>query len=82
MESVNVTSLRKNLYSLLDKTIRFNEPLSVSTKSGKAVIVSEDDYNDLMETLYVTSVPHMREKIIEGLNTPLSDCVSENEVIW
>lgn len=82
MESVNVTSLRKNLYSLLDKTIRFNEPLSVSTKSGKAVIVSEDDYNDLMETLYVSSVPHMREKIIEGLNTPLSDCVSENEVIW
>lgn len=82
MQSVNVTSLRKNLYSLLDKTIRFNEPLSVSTKSGKAVIVSEDDYNDLMETLYVSSVPHMREKIIEGLNTPLSDCVSENEVIW
>lgn len=82
MESVNVTSLRKNLYSLLDKTIRFNEPLSVSTKSGKAVIVSEDDYNDLMETLYVSSVPHMREKIIEGLNTPLSDCVSENEVAW
>lgn len=82
MESVNVTTLRKNLYSLLDKTIRFNEPLSVSTKSGKAVIVSEDDYNDLMETLYVSSVSHMREKIIEGLNTPLSDCVSENEVIW
>lgn len=82
MESVNVTSLRKNLYSFLDNAIRFNEPLSVSTKSGKAVIVSEDDYNDLMETLYVSSIPHMREKIIEGLNTPLSECVSESEVVW
>lgn len=82
MESVNATSLRKNLYSLLDNTIRFNEPLSVITKNGKAVIVSEDDYNDLIETLYVSSVPYMREKIIEGLNTPLSDCVSENEVVW
>jgi antitoxin YefM len=82
MESVNITSLRKNLYSFLDNAIRFNEPLSVSTKSGKAVIVSEDDYNDLMETLYVSSIPHMREKIIEGLNTPLSECVSESEVVW
>ncbi len=82
MESVNVTSLRKNLYSVLDKTIRFNEPLSVSTKIGKAVIISEDDYNDLVETLHVSSVPHMREKIIEGLHTPLSDCVSEHEVAW
>lgn len=82
MESVNVTSLRKNLYSFLDNAIRFNEPLSVSTKSGKAVIISEDDYNDLMETLYVSSIPHMREKIIEGLNTPLSECVSESEVVW
>ncbi len=82
MESVTVTSLRKNLYSLLDNTIRFNEPLSVSTKNGKAVIVSENDYNDLIETLYVSSVPHMREKIVEGLNTPLSECVSESEVGW
>lgn len=82
MESVNVTSLRKNLYSLLDKTIRFNEPLSVSTKIGNAVIISEDDYNDLVETLHVSSVPHCREKIIEGLHTPLSDCVSEHEVAW
>ena len=82
MESVNITSLRKNLYSFLDNAIRFNEPLSVSTKSGKAAIVSEDDYNDLMETLYVSSIPHMREKIIEGLNTPLSECVSESEVVW
>lgn len=82
MESVNITSLRKNLYSFLDNAIRFNEPLSVSTKSGKAVIVSEDDYNNLMETLYVSSIPHMREKIIEGLNTPLSECVSESEVVW
>lgn len=63
MESVNVTRLRKNLYSFLDNTIRFNEPLSVSTKSGKAIIVSEDDYNSLMETLYASSASHMRKKI-------------------
>lgn len=82
MESVNITSLRKNLYSMLDKTIHFNEPLSMSTKIGKAVIIGEDDYNDLVETLHVSSVSHMREKIIEGLYAPLSDCVSEHEVAW
>lgn len=54
----------------------------MSTKSGKAVIINEDDYIVLMETLYVSSAPHMRDKIIENLNTPLSECVSESGVVW
>ena len=82
MINTNITNFRKNVYSLLEQTIKFNEPVNVSTKDGNAVIISEEDYNGLMETLYLSSVPAMKEKIIEGLQTPLDECVAENEVQW
>ena len=44
------------------------------------VIDSEEDYNGLMETLYLSSIPGMKEKIVEGLNTSLEDCIPEDQV--
>lgn len=82
MLNTNATNLRQNLFSFLEQTIKYNEPVQVSTKDGNAVILSEDDYNGLIETLYLTTLPGMREKITEGLNTPLSDCIPETEVDW
>lgn len=82
MQCVTVTHLRKDLFALLHYVIYFNELVKVRTKHGNAVIISEDDYNTLMTMLYTSLVPYMRETIIEGLHTPLSDCVSENEVSW
>lgn len=82
MTNINATNLRKNLFEVLDQTIRFNEPVNISTKNGNAVILSEEDYNGLMETLYLSTIPGLEKKIIDGLNVPLSDCVSENEVSW
>ena len=61
---------------------KYNEPVSVSTKEGNAIILSEDDYNSIMETLYLTSIPGMREKIIEGLATPPEECLTEDQVSW
>lgn len=82
MINTNITNFRKNIFRILEQTIKFNEPVNISTKDGNAVIISEEDYNGLMETLYLTSIPAMKEKIIEGLNTPLEECLSENEVQW
>ena len=82
MLNTNITNFRKNIFGLLEQTIKFNEPVNVSTKDGNAVIISEEDYNGLMETLYIYSIPNMKEKIIEGLNTPISECVAEDEVEW
>lgn len=67
---------------MLEQTIKYNEPVNISTKDGNAVIISEEDYNSLMETLYLYSIPEQREKIIEGLNTPIEECLTENEVEW
>ena len=52
------------------------------TKAGNAVVLSEDEYNSYVETLYLSSNPNMRKKIIEGMNTPTEDCVPESEVKW
>ena len=82
MQTTNITNFRKNIFGILDQTIKYNEPVSVSLKSGNAIILSESDYNSLMETLYLSTIPSMEEKIIEGLNTPLEDCVAESEVVW
>ena len=82
MLNTNITNFRKNIFSMLEQTIKYNEPVNISTKDGNAVIISEEDYNSLMETLYLYSLPEQREKIIEGLNTPIEECVAENEVEW
>ena len=82
MLNTNITNFRKNIFGLLEQTIKFNEPVNVSTKDGNTVIISEEDYNGLMETLYISTIPNMKEKIIEGLNTPISECVAEDEVEW
>lgn len=82
MLNTNITNFRKNIFSLLEQTIKYNEPVSISTKEGNAVVISEEDYNGLMETLYLSSIPAQREKIKEGLQTPLDECLQENEVDW
>lgn len=82
MLSTNITNFRKNIFGMLEQTIKFNEPVNISTKDGNAIIISEEDYNGLMETLYLSSIPAMKEKIIEGLKTPLDECLPEDEVQW
>ena len=82
MTNINITNFRKDIYELLKRTIKYNEPINVSTKNGNAVILSEEDYNNLMETLYISSIPGLKEDIIEGLKEDIKDCVDEKEVEW
>ena len=82
MTNINATNFRKNIYELLKQTIDFNEPVNISTKDGNAVLISESDYNGLMETVYLTSIPKMKEKLIKGKNTSKEDCITEEEVEW
>lgn len=82
MTTTNITNFRKNAFNYVEQTIRYNEPLNISTKEGNAVLLSEEDYSGIMETLYLVSMPGMREKIMEGMSTPLEDCVDESAVEW
>lgn len=82
LTNTNATNFRKDIYELLKQTIKFNEPVNISTKDGNAILISESDYNSLMETLYLTTIPGMKEKIKDGMNTKIEDCVAEEEVDW
>ena len=82
MTNTNITNFRKDIYELLDQTIKFNEPINISTKHGNAIVLSEEDYNNLMEILYISSIPKLKEDIVEGLKEPLENCISEDEVEW
>ena len=82
MTNTNVTNFRKDIYKLLENAIKYNEPINISTKNGNAVVLSEEDYNNLIETLYISSIPKLKEELIKRKNSSDKDFVKEDEVDW
>ena len=80
MTAVTVTEARSSLYQLLDSVAASHEPVLITGKRSNAVLIAEDDWRAINETLFLLSIPGMRESIIEGLNTPLDEC--DDEVEW
>lgn len=80
MTNTNVTNFRKNIYEMLETAITYNEPINVSTKNGNAVILSEEDYNSLIETLYISSVPGLKDRILKASEELFDECIPEEEV--
>lgn len=74
MPSMNITTVRKNLYALVEELQTSHEPLTITSKNGTAVMVSEEDWRAIEETLFLTTIPGMRESILEGMAEPLSSC--------
>ena len=79
MTTLTVTEARANLYKLLDEVAETHEPILITGKRVNAVLVSEEDWRALEETVYLLGIPGMRESIIEELNTPVEECIDEVE---
>lgn len=79
---MTATALRKDIFNILDNTVKYNDVVSVTTKNGVAVILSEDDYRGLMETLYLYSQPGLVESILEASKQPAETCIPDEEVEW
>ena len=77
MATLNATEARANLYKLIDDTAVNHEPVIITGKRGNAVLLAEDDWNAINETLHLLSVPGMRESIVDGMQETLDDCASE-----
>lgn len=77
MEQITTKQAQQKLSSLIDKTAETHKPIYIKGKRNKAVLVNEDDWRAMEETVYLLSIPKMRESIIEGMNTPLEDCYTE-----
>ena len=71
MRTINVTKARANLYKLLNEAAESHEPIQITGKRSNAILISEEDWNSVQETLHLLSIPGMRESIIEGLNADI-----------
>jgi antitoxin YefM len=74
MPSITVTEARSRLYALVSRANAEREPITITGKNGNAVLVSEDDWHAIQETLHLLSIPGMRDSIREGLATPVDEC--------
>jgi antitoxin YefM len=74
MATLTASQARSKLYRLIDETAASHQPILITGKRGNAVLVSEDDWRAIQETVYLLSIPGMRESIREGLDTPIEEC--------
>ena len=74
MKTLTVTRARAKLYRLLEEAATSHEPIHISGKKSSAVLISEDDWRAIQETLYLLSIPGMRESIRKGLKTSIDKC--------
>jgi len=80
MTTLTATESRKRLYSLLDEVKESHEPVQIVGKRNSAVLVSEEDWRAIQETLYLTPILDIRESIREGLATPIEEC--DKDIDW
>jgi len=77
MPTLSATEARTKLYNLIDLTSSTHEPILITGKRGNAVLISEDDWRSIQETIYLLNIPGMRDSIREGLATPIEECTEE-----
>ena len=77
MTTFNATEARTKLYSLIDEATTTHKPITITGKRGNAVLLAEDDWNAINETLFLLSIPGMRESIREGMNSELEDAATK-----
>jgi antitoxin YefM len=80
MSLLTASQARSNLYRLIDETAASHEPIVIAGKRNNAILIAEDDWTAIQETLFLLSVPGMRESIREGLSTPIEEC--DTELNW
>ncbi|WP_043765744.1 type II toxin-antitoxin system Phd/YefM family antitoxin [Algiphilus aromaticivorans] len=80
MSAITASEARANLYRLIDEAASSHQPLLISGKRNKAILVSEEDWEAIQETLYLLSVPGMRESIREGMAAPVDEC--DEDLDW
>ena len=82
MKVINVTNARNDLFNLIDETIISSEPIQIIGKRGNAILVSEDDWKAIQETLYLTNISGMKKSLIEGRNTPKDELLDLEDIGW
>ena len=82
MNAINVTQARANLFKIMAFVNENYKADAPNNKGKNAVLIGEDDWNAIQETMYLNSVPGMPESLLKGKETPSEECISENDVEW
>ena len=83
MNAMTATKARANLFKIMAYVNESSQPLTLTNSKGKnAILIGEDDWNAIQETMYLNSIPGMTESLTAGKNRPIEECLSENEVEW
>ncbi|MFN2348013.1 MAG: type II toxin-antitoxin system Phd/YefM family antitoxin [Thioalkalivibrio sp.] len=77
MTAITASEARAKLYRLIDEAASSHQPLLISGKRNSAVLVSAEDWDAIQETLFLLSIPGMRESIREGMGTPVDECAED-----
>jgi antitoxin YefM len=80
MPDITASAARANLYRLIDEAANTHEPVLITGKRSNAVLISEEDWRSIQETLYLLSIPGMRESIRRGMKTPINKLLKE--IVW
>lgn len=72
MATLTASEARAGFYRLIDQTSESHKPVVISGKRGNAVLISEEDWSSIQETLYLLAIPNMRESIKDAMAQPLS----------
>lgn len=82
MSTINITNARKDLYNLVESVSLYHEPALIVGKKTSAVLISEEDWRAIQETLYLDSIPGMTRSILDGAQESIDDCTPEEKVTW
>ena len=80
MTAISATEARKRLYQLLDEVSDSHQPVEITGPRSSAVLISDDDWRAVQETLHLVSIPGMRESILAGITTPVGEL--EDQLDW
>ncbi|MEQ1704970.1 MAG: type II toxin-antitoxin system Phd/YefM family antitoxin [Rickettsiales bacterium] len=82
MYTITASEARANIFRLMEQIAKNHEPMMVTGKHANVVMISEEDWRGIQETIYLSSIPGMVESIVEGAKTPIEDCIPIEDLKW
>ncbi len=82
MNIITASEARANIFRLMDEVAITHEPITITGKRSNAVLISEDDWRAIQETIYLASIPGMTESIVKGMKEPVKNCADANKLEW
>jgi antitoxin YefM len=82
METLSISEARANLFKLVKQVSQFHKPIHIHGRHNNAVLLSEEDFNALQETLYIMKMPGLYQDLKEGLEAAVEDCIPDKDLKW